>query len=230
MTNSMSIRLVMPYDSTHSGHHTTPHLRCRRQCPCPPRARVWYMRRRQQELTRSPGQLRTSDRDPRSQHEHPMLRAHFDIDPQFQKSRTAMGPMQRMKGAGGQGVGTGPRGHGVLISMSVMTARGGRLDIGVRGSTCSRVFMVSPGAPGGVRDPCPITWVPMNIHSAATRPVSIRAGFSILHGHSGGGVEGLGKGKEEGRGDLPLFQISERSGRTACPRARRDPRKSEPHR
>ena len=27
------------------------------------------------------------------------------------------------------------------------------------------------GAPGGVRDPCPITSVPMNIHSASTRPV-----------------------------------------------------------
>ena len=101
MTNSMSIRLVMPYDSTHSGHHTTPHLRCRRQCPCPPRARVWYMRRRQQELTRSPGQLRTSDRDPRSQHEHPMLRAHFDVRPRFQKSRTAMGPIPPHEGGRG---------------------------------------------------------------------------------------------------------------------------------
>ena len=83
MTNSMSIRLVMPYDSTHSGHHTTPHLRCRRQCPCPPRARVWYMRRRQQELTRSPGQLRTSDRDPRNRQVHRTLASEPDAPRPF---------------------------------------------------------------------------------------------------------------------------------------------------
>tara|TARA_B100001123_G_C14619515_1_gene753201 strand:+ start:302 stop:559 length:258 start_codon:yes stop_codon:yes gene_type:complete len=60
--------------------------------------------------------------------------------------------------------------------------------------------MVSPGAPGGVRDPCPITWVPINIHSAATRPVSIRAGFFIDSSSTGilKVLEGLGKGKEMG--------------------------------
>jgi hypothetical protein len=60
--------------------------------------------------------------------------------------------------------------------------------------------MVSPGAPGGVRDPCPITWVPINIHSAATRPVRIRAGFFIDSSSTGilEALEGFGKGKEEG--------------------------------
>jgi len=33
------------------------------------------------------------------------------------------------------------------------------------------------------------------------------------------GLEGLGKGKEEGKGAPPLFRLNERSGRTACPRA-----------
>jgi hypothetical protein len=69
--------------------------------------------------------------------------------------------------------------------------------------------MVSPGAPGGVRDPCPITWVPINIHSAATRPVRIRAGFFIVSSSTGilEALEGLGKGKKEGSAP-PLFQIS----------------------
>jgi hypothetical protein len=30
----------------------------------------------------------------------------------------------------------------------------GALEIGVRGSTCARVFIAGPGAPGGVRLPC----------------------------------------------------------------------------
>ena len=141
MTNSMSIRLVMPYDSTHSGHHTTPHLRCRRQCPCPPRARVWYMRRRQQELTRSPGQLRTSDRDPRSQHEHPMLRAHFDVRPRFQKSRTAMGPIPPHEGGRGARGGSHPGEEAstdniVSIDKIRLLTRGVCFVCAFRGSDC----------------------------------------------------------------------------------------------
>ena len=89
--------------------------------------------------------------------------------------------------------------------------------------------MVSPGAPGGVRDPCPITWVPINIHSAATRPVRIRAGFFIVSSSTGilEALEGLGKGKDVSPviGTTPtlppMIRLSERSGRTACPRPER---------
>ena len=71
--------------------------------------------------------------------------------------------------------------------------------------------MVSPGAPGGVRDPCAITSVPKNIHSAATRPVGIRVGLFIVSSSMCilEGLEGLEKGKEVspviGTTPLPCF-------------------------
>jgi len=83
-------------------------------------------------------------------------------------------------------------------------------------------FMDSEGPLVGASVPCEMASSPVNIHSAATRPVRIRAGFLFIASFSTGilgGLEGLGKGKEEGRGDLPLFWLNERSGRTAFPRA-----------
>ena len=61
--------------------------------------------------------------------------------------------------------------------------------------------MVPHGAPGGVRDRCPMTAVPMNIHSVAAKPVRTPVGFFIVSSSTGilMDLAGIGKGKEGGR-------------------------------